>query len=432
LNANVNEQRSPSQIERILLVHPTGNQNVRQAAQALNESGNLAGFYTTVAWNPESRRARLLPVKMQRDLGRRAYLNIPQELIHSQPWSEMMRQFVGRTGLSIHNRDEKSFFGVDAIYRRLDRKVARELRAGRIKPTAIYSYDDCALHCFKAAGELGIKRIFEQPTVYHRAVEEMIRTERELNPEWINCLSGVNDSADKLARKDEELRRADAVFVASSYCAATLKLFPEPLNKPVYTINYGSPATGPQKKLTSRTDPLRVLFVGSMNQRKGISYLFRAIEQLSVAHEFTLIGGLNPKYKCKPLIDGLGRFRWLQSLPHNEVLREMRAHDVLVFPTLSDAFGLVILEAMAQGTVVLTTPNSAACDVIEHGVNGLVVPVRDTDAITAQLTRLAEDRNLLYQLGEAGRRTAEERSWARYRAEWSGAIVECLQTLRER
>jgi len=430
LNVKVNEPRDPAQNERILLVHPTGNQNVRQAAQALNESGKLAGFFTTVAWNPESRLSKMLPAKMQRDLGRRAYTNIPQELIHRQPLSEMMRQFVGRTRLSIHNKDERSFFGVDAIYRRLDRKVARELKSGRVRPTAIYSYDDCALHCFKAAGELGIKRIFEQPTVYHRAVEEMIRTERELNPEWINCLSGVNDSAEKLARKDEELRRADAVFVASSYCADTLKLFPEPLNKPVYTINYGAPSPGPQKKITSRAEPLRVLFVGSMNQRKGISYLFKAIEQLKVPHEFTLIGSLNPKYKCKPLLEGLGKFRWLQSLPHGEVLREMRAHDVLVFPTLSDAFGLVLLEAMAQGTVVLTTPNSAACDVIEHGVNGLVVPVRNADAITAQLTRLAEDRDALFQLGEAGRGTAAERSWARYRAEWAGAIDDCLRTLR--
>ncbi len=428
----MNELKDPSQNERVLLVHPTGNQNVRQAAQALYESGKLAVFYTTVAWNPESRLAKLMPAKLQRDLGRRAYTNIPQELIQSQPWSELMRQFVGRTRLSIHNTDEKSFFGVDAIYRRLDRKVARELKAGLISPTALYSYDDCALHCFKAAGELGIKRIFEQPTVYHRAVEEMIRTERELNPEWINCLSGVNDSADKLARKDEELRRADAVFVASSYCADTLKLFPEPLNKPVYTVNYGAPTPGPQKRLTRRTEPLRVLFVGSMNQRKGISYLFKAIEQLKVAHEFTLIGGLNPKYKCKPLTEGLGRYRWLHSIPHGEVLREMRAHDVLVFPTLYDAFGLVILEAMAQGTVVLTTPNSAACDVIEHGVNGLVVPVRDADAITSQLTRLAEDRDSLYQLSEAGRQSAAERSWARYRAEWAGAIDECLQALNEK
>lgn len=426
LNARVNEQEIPAQSGRVVLVHPTGNQNVRQAAQALYEHGMLAGFYTTVAWDPDSWLAKLLPARLARNLGRRAYQHIPQELIHAQPWSELMRQFVSRTGLGIHNLDEKSLFGVDAIYRRLDLQVKNDLEAGRTRPTAIYSYDDCAFHCFKAAGKLGIKRIFELPTVYYRAVEEMIRMERELNPEWITCLSGVNDSAEKLARKDEELRRADAVFVASSYCAETLKFFPEPLNKPVYTINYGAPAPGPPKTITDRKQPLRVLYVGSMNQRKGMSYLFKAIDRLQVEHEFTLIGGVNSKYKCDALTEALGKHKWLQTLSHHDVLQQMRWHDVLVFPTLSDAFGLVILEAMAQGTVVLTTPNSAACDVIEDGVNGVLVPVRNADAITAQLTRLAEDRETLHRLGEAGRRTAAEHSWARYRAEWAGAISECL------
>ncbi len=415
----------------VLLVHPTGNQNVRQAAQALHESGRLAGFYTTVAWNPASSLAKFLPTKVLRELLRRSYPDLDPNLIHTQVWNEMARHLLYRAGISIHSNAEKSFFGVDATYRRLDRKVAHDLSARRATPTAIYSYDDCALQCFQVAGRLGIKCIFELPAVHYRAVDEMIRLERELNPEWIECLGGVHDSPEKLARKDEELRRADAIFVASSYCAKTLKLFPEPLNKPVYTINYGSPPPGPPRQITRRTDPLRILYVGSMNQRKGISYLFKAVEQLAVAHEVTLIGGVNPKYKCNVLLNALGKFHWLQTLPHDEVLAEMRTHDVLVFPTLSDAFGLVILEAMAQGMAVITTPNSAACDVIQHGENGLVVPIRDANAITEQLTRLAEDRELLHRLGEAGRRTAEQRSWARYRAEWSAAMDQCLQRLRQ-
>lgn len=425
----MNQDTASGQNKRVLLVHPTGNQNVRQVAQALHESGSLAGFYTTVATDPDSWLTRILPRKMQRDLMRRSFPNLPRELIHAQPWSELARQLVSRAGLSIHSKEENSFFGVDAVYRRLDCKVARELATGRTAPTAIYSYDDCALHCFEAAGKRGIKRIFELPVVHYRAVEEIIRIERELNPLWIQSFGGVNDSAKKLARKDEELRQADAIFVASSYCAATLNLFPEPLNKPIYTINYGAPLPGPPRQLTNRAAPLRILYVGSLTQRKGISYLFQAIDQLSVAHEFTLVGSVNPKYQSRALLNALGRFRWLGTLPHHEVLAVMRAHDVLVFPTLSDAFGLVILEAMAQGMTVITTPNSAACDVIQHGENGLVVPIRDANAITEQLTRLSEDRELLFRLGEASRCTAEQRSWARYRSEWNTAVNECLLTL---
>jgi glycosyltransferase involved in cell wall biosynthesis len=422
--SSINDSR-----HRVLLVHATGNANVRQSALALLEADLFAGFCTTFAWNPESFLTRILPRHLNSELNRRAFFGIPFNRIYTYPWNEVVRLAAGRLGYPMLYSGERALFGVDAIYQRLDRRVTADLRRGKRfnpKPTALYSYDDCAYHCFHEGRHQGLKLIYELPTVYHRSLVNIIQEERELNPEWINAWIGSNDSPEKLARKDEEIRSADAIFVASSYCAKTLKLFPEELHAPVYTINYGSPSVGLERALTSRDQPLRILYVGSMNQRKGISYLFQAVEQLTVNYKLTLIGGMSAIYKTKILTDALAKYTWVDSAPHSEVLRMMRQHDVLVFPTLSDAFGLVIPEAMAQGTVVITTPHSAAPDIIESGVNGFIVPIRDADSITAHLTHLSEDRSYLATVGEAARRSAQQRSWAKYRSEWATAIAECL------
>lgn len=425
LQSNIGSSR-----ERVLLVHATGNANVRQSVLALLESDQFAGFCTTFAWNPESRLARLLPRRLTSELNRRAFFGIPEQSIYSYPLRELIRLAASRLGLTSLYSGEQALFGVDAIYQGLDRRVTHDLANGtkyHPRPTALYSYDDCAYHCFHEAKHQGMRCIYELPTVYHRSLIKIIHEEREVNPEWIHAWIGSNDSAEKLARKDEEIRNADAIFVASSYCAQTLKLFPEELHGPVYTINYGSPSVGLERSLTHRDDQLRILYVGSMNQRKGISYLFDAVDKLDLDHKLTLIGGMSATYKPKILTDALERYIWIDSAPHSEVLRMMRQHDVLVFPTLSDAFGLVIYEAMAQGTVVITTPHSAAPDIIESGVNGFIVPIRDANAITEILTRLAEDRNYLATVSEAARRSAQQRTWAKYREEWATAIAECLR-----
>ena len=99
---------------------------------------------------------------------------------------------------------------------------------------------------------------------------------------------------------------------------------------------------------------LKVLFAGSLGQRKGLSYLLEAVAMLKTSVELTLLGKKTAE-GCVPLEDAIRKYRWIPTLNHESVLREMHKHDVLVFPSLFEGFGLVISEAMAQGTPVITT-----------------------------------------------------------------------------
>ena len=92
----------------------------------------------------------------------------------------------------------------------------------------------------------------------------------------------------------------------------------------------------------------------------------------------------------------------------------MSRHDVFVFPSLFEGFGLVILEAMSQGLPVITTPHTAGLDVIADGEDGFIVPIRSADAITEKLELLAHDRRLLLAMSQAAQRKAAQYSWESY------------------
>ena len=105
-------------------------------------------------------------------------------------------------------------------------------------------------------------------------------------------------------------------------------------------------------------------------------------------------------------------------------MREMRRHDVFVFPSLFEGFGLVILEAMSQGIPVITTLHTAGPDVIEEGRSGFIVPIRSAQAIADRLNLLAGDRALLAEMKHAARAAAAALKWSDYRTRLAALVAE--------
>ena len=136
--------------------------------------------------------------------------------------------------------------------------------------------------------------------------------------------------------------------------------------------------------------------------------------------------GRKTSQECRPLDTALARHRWIPSLPHDELLEEMGQHDVLVFPSLFEGFGLVILEAMSRGLVVISTPNTAAPDVITDGIDGFVVPIRDPAAIQERLELLLDDRARLTSMQQGALATARRRTWAQHRSRIVEVVREAI------
>jgi glycosyltransferase involved in cell wall biosynthesis len=302
-------------------------------------------------------------------------------------------------------------FGIDAVMQGLDRKIAARLRRTK-NITGVYAYEDGALESFRAAKERGFRCIYDLPIGYWRTAQEIYREEMEHQPEWAETLTGIRDSDEKLARKEEELKLADRVIVASSFTQETLNA--TNLAAGVSVIPYGAPAVT-KNDIPWHFGQLRVLFAGSLGQRKGLSYLLQAVESIARDKVKLTLLGRKAAANCAPLEAAVRRYRWIPTLPHREVLREMQRLDVLVLPSLFEGFGLVILEAMAQGLVVIATPHTAAPDVIEDGVDGFIVPIRSSSAIAEKLEMLSGAPARLHQMKLASRQKAEQERWEVYR-----------------
>ena len=416
----------------LLLSHPLGNANVRHAARAFAEAGWLAEFWTCLAWDPDGRLARALPAALAAKLARRAVEPALRGRTHvAQAWREAGRHLAARLPAPWRQtltRHETGPLSVDAVFRAFDRAVARRVmrRTRRAGGTihAVYAYEDGAEQTFRAAAERGWRRLYDLPIGYWRAGQAIFAEEAGREPAWAPTLTGRGDSGEKLARKDAELAAADVVFVASRYTARTLREHaPAGLcSARVHVIPYGAPepATEADSALANGNDvsrrPLRVLFVGSLGQRKGLSYLLEAVRILGPRWaELTLLG-MKTAEGCAPLEAATRAHRWVPSLPHAGVLAEMARADVLVFPSLFEGFGLVIPEAFSRGLPVIATAHTALPDLLTaDGAEGFVVPVRSAGRIAERLEQLAADPARLRAMKHAALARAAALRWEDYR-----------------
>jgi starch synthase len=395
----------------LLIGHPTGNSFFRYAARAFYQVGWLQEFHSCICWDPDNRWTRFLPNSLAEQLARRTFPEVPSQLQHSHPWREVARLMPPRWPLL--QQHEVGALSVDGVFRSFDRKLAS--RVNQLESLrGVYLYEDAAMHSFQVAERLGIQRIYDLPIGHWKAARQIFEEERELMPEWVPTLNGLRDSPIKLKRKDEELELANLVIVPSSYVSTTL------INSgideaKVRIVPFGSPPpTRIQPNYSSIGDrPLKVLYVGSLGHRKGLGYGLEAIATLGSQVKLTMIGRPTTS-DCVPLVKALEQHKWIPSLAHHQILEQMRCHDVLLFPTLFDGFGLVMTEALSQGLPVITTSHSGAQECIRNGVEGFVVPIRNSQAIAERLQQLADDRELLATMRRACLRRAGELSWQSY------------------
>lgn len=352
-----------------------------------------------------------MPAGIRRELRRRSFPEQLRPFIRTWPWRDWGRQLAGRFGCDRLLRHETGVFSVDAVYRSLDRRVALHLPSVT-GVQGVYSYDDGAIETFRAAKAVGLVTIYEHPIVHWRKVRQIHEEEAGLHPEWLPTLGALRDTAEKFERKDEELALADVIVTASTFSKDSLSLLPQ-MSAGVHVLPYGAPEVVRPPRPVNAAGKLRALYVGPLGQAKGLGYLLEAVARTGHWVDLTLIGK-----RLSPLIPApsvLSRHRWIPSLPHDELLAEMACHDVLVFPSLHEGFGLVILEAMSRGLPVITTPHTGGKDVISEGRDGFIVPIRSAAAIAEKLELLAGSRNLLVEMQAAAIETAARFTWENYR-----------------
>jgi len=266
------------------------------------------------------------------------------------------------------------------------------------------SYSYTALEPFRYARSLGWKTLLVQidpgPDEERIVVEETAR-EPELAGEWHPA------PPEYWAFWREECKLADSIVVNSEWSREGLIRGEVPAEKiSIIPLAYEAAEIRNQKsevggarvypKRFTADRPLRVLFLGLINLRKGVARLLEAARILrDEPVEFWMVGPV--EIADAGTIGNPGSVKWFGPVKRNQATQFYRDADVFILPTLSDGFAITQLEAQAHGLPVIASKNCGK--VVENGVNGYILDeptaaciadaVRDCLASPDRLEKLA-------------------------------------------
>lgn len=392
----------------VLLCHSTGNPNSRNAAAAFHERGELSVFVVAAGLVRHQAPWKWLPARALAKLGRRDFSEAGT-VASVAPLREAARLLITRFGGTACLGAESAWASAYALSQAVDRGAARCLSSPQLD--SVYGYEDVAEVLFQAAQSRGLRRVYELPIGYWRHQLPIRAKECARRPDWAWTWRESAQSAEKLRRKDAELRLADEFVVASRFAAEGLREFLPPEAK-VHVVPYGCPAPiRAEQRIWSRNGPLKLLFVGSLSQRKGLGDLLDVVQRLGTTVELSLIGH---GHAADHIRQHFPQVRVMGSQPHHEVLSQMRQHDVFVFPSLYEGFGLVIAEAMSQGMAVVASDRTGLREIADPAA-GLEVPAGDLTALESALIPFLQDRSKAEAMGRQALVQASRWQWRDYR-----------------
>lgn len=207
---------------------------------------------------------------------------------------------------------------------------------------------------------------------------------------------------------------ADEILVASSYTKKTLIENGVSENK-ITVVPYGVKINPDVNNNYVKPGAVfRFIYVGSMIQRKGIYDLLKAFDKIESKNvELVLCGrgfidnNLLKEFKRNNIIVKT-------DLSNDALFKELRNANVFVLPSLSEGFAHVILEAMAAGLPVITTPNTCGPDIIDEGKDGFIVPIRDAEILRQKIEWCIENPQSVSIMGDAAKNKAQQYTWERF------------------
>lgn len=155
---------------------------------------------------------------------------------------------------------------------------------------------------------------------------------------------------------------------------------------------------------------IKIATVGTLNAQKGMQYLIKALPL--VLKEFPetsleIIGSGPYQRNLKKIVEKLklGKFvKFAGFLP--DVSAHLAKFDLYVQPSLSESFGLAIVQAMSVGLPVVATATGGIPEVVTQGKSGILVPTEDSKALSAAILEMIRDPKMARKMGEIGRRDA--------------------------
>ena len=158
-------------------------------------------------------------------------------------------------------------------------------------------------------------------------------------------------------------------------------------------------------------DRKTVIYTGRLSPEKGIDFLLRCFSRVvqTTSCQLIIIAEGPEKKHIMEHIDQLALSDVIRVIPRvDEIAPYLKAADLFVLPSQFEGLSNSLLEAMACGLPVISTSVGGSIDIIENNVNGLLVEYGDEDGLSQAISRVLDDSDLAFNLGNHARETVEE------------------------
>jgi glycosyltransferase involved in cell wall biosynthesis len=203
------------------------------------------------------------------------------------------------------------------------------------------------------------------------------------------------------------MRRAAAVTTVSAWLAEAARAMAREVTPVVSPMPVSTALFGPPPAGARATDEL--LFVGRLNEQKGLRFLLDALRQTRRVARLHVVGDGPDAAPLREYAASLGlrsEVTWHGALPREALVPLYQRATAVVVPSLDEGLGLVAVEAQLCETPVIAFASAGLLDVVTHGDTGVLVPPKDVAGLSAAIDRVLGDRALQVSLGTVARRQA--------------------------
>lgn len=278
----------------------------------------------------------------------------------------------------------------------------------------LIGYENCNLLSFRVAKRLCKTTVLDLAQIHHATIQAI-----QAQFHFSDLSAEQSRYIDHL--KQQALEAADYILSLSSF--ATRSLTSNGIDRDrIYEVNLGIDTVHfcPDEK--PGDGRFRLLFVGTITHRKGLTILLNVFQQLALPNaELILVG---PESDAASLLASCtGNIRHIPFLHHDELVTYYQQADVFVFPSYLDSWGQVVLEAMACGTPVIVSDNTGAKDAVAKG-GGFIIPTGDEVALREKIRYVYTHRDETKQMGREARHVAEQYTWENYYQQVTNALTD--------
>lgn len=375
----------------------------------LNEAGMLAHFYTdicaSVGWRrlagliPEGRR----PLPLRRLLGRIPE-GIPAGRITTFPGFALRYWLRERRSRSVADANEVYLWAGQ----RFCSLVASH---GFGDATGVYVFESAGLEILQRAKRLGLKTVTEQSIAPREITFRILAEEYDRFPGWEAGMPNAAAVGVLTAREREEWALSDVILCGSEFVAGGIGECGGPRTR-CTIVPYGVDARFANNEPRLRGGArLRVLTVGEVGLRKGSQYVLEAAKKLGCAAEFRVVGQIRLRGQAVQMLSE--HLQLCGPIPRAEMQKQYEWADVFLLPSLCEGSATVVYEALSAGLPVVCTFNTGS--VVRDGVEGYIVPIRNSDAIVEKLLHLANHPSVLSEMSASAIVRAKQFTLAAYR-----------------